>query len=122
MILFILFEVLLAISETVTFARVVYQKLDKRKKIKKNILLLVFLVLWIVFVIFLIIVSWFCTITLSETFEIQKFVSAYLVFISMALLIFLLITFGIMPCAAKRKSYRNFLNEEEEEEKANEYV
>lgn len=118
--LFVLFEVGLAIIATVIFAIVVYRQLDKQQKIKKNILLPVFLVLWILFVIFLIIVSWFCTITICETFETQKFVSAYLTFVSLALGIFSLITFGIMPSAVKIKPYRNILNEEDEEEKENE--
>lgn len=109
--LLVSFEVALAIIETVMFAIMVYQRVEKRKKLKTSIAVTIFVILAII-------ISFYFNIILCKTFEINKFISAFLISTSGTLIIFSIFLL-IIPWPAKIET--DIKNAKDEDE-GNKYV
>ena len=108
---FVLFELAASIVAIAMFAIMVYQRVEKRKKLKTSIAVTIFVILAII-------ISLYFNITFCKTFEINKFISAFLISISGSMTVLSMFLL-ILSKLEKRKTN---VNNSSEEQEANEFV
>lgn len=108
---FVLFELAASIVAIAMFAIMVYQRVEKRKKLKTSIAVTIFVILAII-------ISLYFNITFCKTFEINKFISAFLFSISGSMTVLSMFLL-ILSKLEKRKTN---VNNSSEEQEANEFV
>ena len=107
----VLVELAASIVVIAMFAIIVYQNIEKSKKLKTSIAVTIFVILAIV-------ISVYFNIMVCKTFEINKFVSAFLTLISGSLTVLSMFLL-ILSRLEKRKTN---VNNSSEKQEANEFV